>query len=219
MLVTETAIESATFGISLDMLPLELNKTEVNLLLDDVTNYQLEDSIGENASINKALQVIKLLDINRVYLFPHNSRGDSFLKLDLLVKTKSRYLGIQLKSNLNHFNLYVKEYHNKVISPYAREGNEVRKKGLKSKYLAPGCIWCNNKSNSSEMLVQLSKWLNVPVSLKTSDSYKKFKMLKAASVKELDDFTTKTFRITADDIYIWSILGKARINGRELQYL
>ncbi|GAA6622784.1 hypothetical protein [Scytonema sp. NUACC26] len=205
-----------TFAITQDMSPFDyLGKEQMFDLVDKKYEYntRYSDFKKEKDSINTITKILNLLEVDKIWVTESGSLMDCHLKVDVVVKYNNRYIGFQVKSSQFGFTKYVEQWKGKKLKPFGYYSVE------KKMYNAPGCVWCNSNSKPIELMLAISKWLNIPIKDEVKDTLIKYKQLRKLNVFSISNDIAQLMNLTIEEINTWVTLKIATFKDGKITYL
>lgn len=136
------------------------------------------------------VNILKLLQLDEVYLVENYTILDSVYQVDIAVKRNDQWLGFQVKSS--EYAFY--QHRNKS---------------------SVGVVQCTSDTESLKLLIELSKWLDVPIKDSVIEELRKWKQVKQMEIKSRTDLRFKLFPL---DWKLLTLLKLVRFNGELLVY-
>jgi hypothetical protein len=136
------------------------------------------------------INILKLLQLDEVYLVENYTILDCVYQVDIAVKRDDQWLGFQVKAGDYGFNKHKKSS-------------------------SIGVVQCTPDSESLKLLIELSKWLNVPIRNSVIEELQKWKKVKQLKVKLRSDRRLSLFPL---DWKLLTLLKLVRFNGEVLVY-
>jgi len=180
-------IANKPYELTLDQLINGLDK--VDKTIKDYFNKESALVKGEKTE-KYLVTLLKLLDLQEVYVVPKYSILDCTYDIDIAVKRCDRWLGFQVKSSQYKFNRY------KTTSSI-------------------GVVQCTSESESLKLLIELSKWLDAPIKSDVIEKLRQWKQVKSMQIKSRTDRRFKLFNL---DWQLLTLLKLVRFNGEVLVY-
>lgn len=208
---------AASFGITTDIPPFDYLSLENKGYISSrnptlVENYDLTTPLEwkerEIKSTARVLSLLNLLDIDEAWLYNCGSIADTNLKLDIGFRVKDTLLGFQVKSSSCGLQTHIDKW--RYVKLTRPDGS------IQGTYPIPGCVWCDENTDTYKLLVALTKWLSIPIGESTAKSLER---LKLARKSKFDMNGLRLFRIDSNDIRIWSLLKFVSVNGNTINYL
>lgn len=134
--------------------------------------------------------ILKLLDLDEVYLIENYTILDCVYQVDIVVKRDNQWLGFQVKSGKCQFNQH-------------RKNSSI------------GVVQCTSDADSYELLQELSKWFNVPIKADVNNQIELWDKIKTMKIKSRTDRRFKLFPL---DWKLLTLLKLVRFNGEVLVY-
>jgi hypothetical protein len=136
------------------------------------------------------INILKLLQLDEVYLVENYTILDCVYQVDIVVKRDDQWLGFQVKSGQYAFN----QHRNKS---------------------SVGVVQCTSETESLKLLIELSKWLDVPIRDSVIKQLRRWKQVKEMKVKLRSDRRFKLFPL---DWKLLTLLKLVKFNGEVLVY-
>ena len=174
--------------------PYELTLDHLIYGLDKFASFQMEGTTESNKKGKNTelylVNILKLLELDEIYLVEDGAILDCIYKIDIAVKCRNQWLGFQVKAGEYGFNKHKKSS-------------------------SVGVVQCTPDSESLKLLIELSKWLNVPIRNSVIEELRQWKQVKQLKVKLKSD---RRFKIFPLDWKLLTLLKLVRFNGEVLVY-
>ena len=177
--------------------PYELTLDHLIYGLDKIKRSSQPDYGTKQHEIDKGkktekylVAILKLLDLDEVYLVENYTILDCVYQVDIAVKRDKQWLGFQVKSGTYSFN----QHRNKS---------------------SVGVVQCTSETESLKLLIELSKWLDVPIKDSVIEKLHQWKQVKSMQIKSRTD---RRFKLFSLDWKLLTLLKLVKFNGEVLVY-
>jgi hypothetical protein len=179
-------IANKPYELTLDHLIYGLDKIKLTR-----PNYNTKAAVDKGKKTELYLvNILKLLQLDEVYLVENYTILDSVYQVDIAVKRNDQWLGFQVKSS--EYAFY--QHRNKS---------------------SVGIVQCTSDTESLKLLIELSKWLDVPIKDSVIEELRKWKQVKQMEIKSRTDLRFKSFPV---DWKLLTLLKLVRFNSELLVY-
>ena len=180
-------IANKPYELTLDHLIYGLDKIKRSSQPD----YGTKHEIDKGKKTEKYLvAILKLLDLDEVYLVENYTILDCVYQVDIAVKRDKQWLGFQVVAGLFNFNQHTKNS-------------------------SVGIVQCTSDTESLKLLIELSKWLDVPIRDSVIEKLHQWKQVKKMKIKSRTD---RRFKLFSLDWKLLTLLKLVKFNGEVLVY-